>query len=146
MRKSNIINSIFTLLFILITTAVFAQKEENEKLIDKDPVLIEAMKQNNYNKGLVNYNVMKGVFQTAKVQQVKFNVEVETEQNVMIEVFNEEGELIQVLYNDLLKAEKTMPVTIDGINWEKNMSYYIRVTTDDFIENHEVVFSTCDKK
>ena len=63
----------------------------------------------------------------------------------MIEIFNEEGELIQVLYNDLLKAERPMSVTINGNDWEKNMSYYIRVTTDDFIENHEVIFSTCNK-
>ena len=144
MKKSSIINSIFTLIFILITTAVFAQKD-TDKLIDKDPALMEAMKQESYDKGLVNYNVMKGVFQTKKVQQVKFKVEVEREQNVMIEIFNEEGELIQVLYNDLLKAERPMSVTINGNDWEKNMSYYIRVTTDDFIENHEVIFSTCNK-
>lgn len=144
MKKSSIINTLFILIFVLITTTVFAQND-NEKLIDKDPALIEAMKQENYDKGLVNYNVMKSVFQTKKVQQVKFNVEVKRTQNVMIEVFDEEGELIQVIYNDLLKVEKQMPISIDGNDWDKNISYYIRVTTDDFIENHEVIFSTCDK-
>lgn len=144
MRKANHISYIFVIVFMLMTTVTFAQKE-TDKLIDQDPALAEAMKYENHDKGLINYNVMKGVFQTKNVQNVKFKVEVEREQNVMIEVFNEEGELIQVLYNDLLKAEKPMPITVNGNKWEKNSSYYIRVTTDDFIENHEVVFTTCKK-
>jgi DNA polymerase elongation subunit (family B) len=139
MKKTKIINFIFIITFTLIATTIFAQKD-SDKLIDKDPVLQEAMKQNNYNKGVINYNVMKGVFHNTNVQQVKFNVEVQTAQNVMIEVFNEEGELIQVVYNDLLTAENPMPVTVNGDNWDKNKSYYIRVTTNNFIENHEVIF------
>lgn len=144
MKNSSIINFIFIFVFTLFTTTIFAQKNPG-KHIEKDPALKKAMQQQSYDKGLVNYTVMKGVFQTIEVQQVKFKVEVEREQNVMIEVFDEEGELIQVLYNDLLKSEKPMSVTVDGNNWEKNISYYIRVTTEDFIENHEVVFSTSNK-
>lgn len=140
MKNSKIITSIFLLVFISFVSTAFAQKN-TKKLIDKDPALIKAMQEQSDNKGLVNYNVMKDIFQKPQTQQVKFKVQVEQEQNVMIEVFNDEGELIQVIYNDLLKEKQAMPVTIDGENWQKEASYYIRVTTEDFIETHEVVFS-----
>ncbi len=143
MRNSRILTFILIAVCCLSTSAGFAQKNKKD-LIEKDPTLLEAMKHNNTQKGFVSYNVMKNIAQFSEVQQVKFKVEVEEKQNVIVEVFNEEGKMVAVLFNDLLTADDPLSVIIDGNNWKKNKSYYIRVTTDDFIENHEVVFYQLD--
>ena len=143
MRNSIILNFTLIALFSLSSTIGFAQKRKKD-LIEKDPMIIEAMKHNNTQKGFVSYNVMKNIAQFSEAQQVKFKVEVEEKQNVIIEIFNEDGKMVSVLYNDFLNADNPLPVVVDGNNWTKNKSYYIRVTTDDFIENHEIVFSSLD--
>lgn len=134
------VSIIMILFLILSSTTAFAQKTPSEGNIDKDPELVEAMKEKNYDKGLVNYTVMKAVFQKKETQQVSFNVKVDRTQDVMIEVFDEEGTLIQVLYNDNLTANKPVSFIVQGEDWVKQLSYYIRVTTEDHVENHEVVF------
>lgn len=129
---------------MLSTTTIFAQKapqtSDVDPKVDYDQTLVEAMKGKNYEKGLVSYTVMKSIFHKENIQQVNFNVEVDREQKVIIEVFNTDGELIQVLYNDYLEANELAKFTVNGERWEKKLSYYIRVTTEDYIENHEVVF------
>lgn len=143
MRTSIILNFTLIALFSFSATIGFAQKGKKD-IIEKDPMIIEAMKHNNTQKGFVSYNVMKNIAQFSEAQQVKFKVEVEEIQNVIVEVFNDEGKMVSVLYNDLLNADNPLSVVVDDINWTKNKSYYIRVTTDDFIENHEIVFSSFD--
>ena len=141
MRTSTTLSIILIAAFCCSATIGFAQKGK-KNLIEKDPTLTEAMKYNNTSKGFVSYNVMKNIAQFSQAQQVKFKVEVEEKQKVVIEIFNEEGKMVSVLYNDFLNADKPLSVVIDDINWVKNKSYYIRVTTNDFIENHEIVFSS----
>lgn len=131
---------LLTVCLMSFSTIVNAQKTPIKFEVDKSPEIIEAMKQPSFKKGLTSYNAMNAIFQKNNTKQVKFNVKIEVKQQVIVEVFNEEGELIEVVYNDLMSPQKGNAFTINGQKWQKNISYFIRVTTDDFIENHEVVF------
>lgn len=135
--------SMMIILFsLLFSTTILAQKKVRFE-VEKNEGLVEAMKQENLPKGITNYTVMKMVFQKKNSQEVKLTVVVDREQKVIVEIFNEEGRLISVLYNDYLSAENAKNFTADGTKWKKNASHYIRVTTEDYIENHEIVLKKC---
>jgi hypothetical protein len=125
----------FLMLFSVIT---FAQKISPK--IKKKPKLVKAMQSSSEEKGTISYTVISNILQKEETKEVRFNVAVDRAQKVMIEVFNEEGNLIEVLYNDYMLGEKANQFLITAKNWNLEQNHYLRVTTDDYIENHEVVF------
>lgn len=129
------------LVFVMLcSTITFAQKKAPK--IEKDPELIRAMQEGcSEEKGAVSYTVMSNILQKDEAKEVQFNVKVDRIQKVMVEVFSENGDLIEVLYNDYMLGENKRQFLIDGKNWDLQQNYYLRVTTEDYIENHEVAFN-----
>lgn len=129
------------LVFVMLcSTITFAQKTAPK--IEKDPELIRAMQEgSSEEKGAVSYTVMSNILQKDEAKEVLFNVKVDREQKVMVEVFNENGDLIEVVYNDYMLGENKRQFLIDGKHWDFQQNYYLRVTTEDYIENHEVAFN-----
>ena len=74
-----------------------------------------------------------------QLKVINFNVKVETQQDVLIEVFTAEGDLIEVIYNDIMAGSQKYNFNLSGQNWSDNV-HYLRVTTEDYIENHEINF------
>ena len=105
------------------------------------PELIKAMNEGFEEKGVVSYTVMSNILQKDETKQVRFNVGVDREQKVIVEIFNEEGELIEVVYNDFMTAEKKTQFMLNAKNWDVQLNHYLRVTTEDYVENHELVFN-----
>lgn len=126
--------------FMFCSIITFAQKTTPK--IEKDPELIKAMQTgNSEGKGAVSYTVMSNILQKDETKEVRFNVKVDREQKVIVEVFNEMGELVEVLYNDYMTEAQKNQFLIDVKDWDLQQNYYLRVTTEDYIENHEVVFN-----
>ena len=139
-KKNNY--SIITITFaflMLCSTVTFAQKKAPK--IEKDPELIKAMSEGSEEKGVASYTVMSNILQKDETKQVRFNVGVDREQKVIVEIFNEEGELIEVIYNDYMTAEKKTQFMLNAKSWDLQLNHYLRVTTEDYVENHELVFN-----
>jgi hypothetical protein len=83
---------------------------------------------------------MQNIMQNDFAKQVKFEVSVASEQQVIVEIFNENGELIEVIYNDFMLPNEKTKFWLSGKKWDNEITYYLRVTSDDAIENHEIVF------
>jgi hypothetical protein len=139
-KRNNIITTMTILIFLMCCSVItFAQKTSPK--IEKDPELIKAMQSASEEKGAVSYTVMSNILQKDEAKEVRFNVAVDRVQKVMVEVFSEEGDLIEVIYNDYMLSEKKSQFLIKAENWDLQQNYYLRVTTEDYIENHEIVFN-----
>jgi hypothetical protein len=92
-------------------------------------------------KGVISYTVISNILQKEETKEVRFNVEVDKEQKVVVEVFSEEGDLIEVIYNDYMLGEQKSQFLIKAKNWDLQQNHYLRVTTEDYIENHEIAFN-----
>lgn len=126
----------FLMCFSVIT---FAQKAAPK--IEKDPELIKAMQSGSVEKGAVSYTIMSNILQKEETKEVRFNVAVDREQKVIVEVFSQEGDLVEVIYNDYMLGEKKNQFLIKAEKWDLQQNYYLRVTTEDYIENYEVAFN-----
>lgn len=127
------------MVFLILNTGI-AQPVKSP-LIEKDEKVSEAMKKGNIEKGMISYDVMQNVMQNNFAKQVKFEVSVESEQQVIVEIFNENAELIEVIYNDFMLPNEMTKFWLSGKKWDDELTYYLRVTSDDKIENHAIVFS-----
>ena len=59
---------------------------------------------------------------------------------MIVEIFNENGDLIEVIYNDFMLPKEKTKFWLSGKKWNSDLTYYLRVTSEDTIENHEIVF------
>ncbi len=143
MSNNNRISIIIIFTFLIaITTSVFAQKcsAPSKYNIEKSLELIEILTQDFNKKEGISYTVLSNISQKDDAKEVRFNLKLDKEQQVMIEIFNTDGDLIEVVYNDSMKAKDKTQFVLDGHDWTFQESYFLRVTTDDFIEHHEIVF------
>jgi len=138
-RNNTIITmTVFTFL-MLCSVIIFAQKASPK--IEKYPELIKAMEFDSEEKGVISYTVISNILQKEETKEVRFNVEVDKEQKEVVEVFSEEGDLIEVIYNDYMLGEQKSQFLIKAKNWDLQQNHYLRVTTEDYIENHEIAFN-----
>ena len=100
-----------TFTFLMLFSAVtFAQKKAPK--IEKNIELLKAIEEGfDEEKGITSYTVMSNILQKDETKQVRFNVEVDRVQKVLIEIFSEEGELVEVIFNDYVAAEKKIKKT-----------------------------------
>jgi len=126
--------------FFLVLNLGIAQPTTINPLVEKDEKTMKAMKEGGETKGIISYDVMKNIMQNDVVKQIKFDVSVSNEQKVIVEIFNEYGELVEVVYNDFMKPNEETKFWLSGKDWDNEIAYYLRVTTSDSIENHEIVF------
>ncbi|MFT5832739.1 MAG: hypothetical protein ACI97N_000352 [Cognaticolwellia sp.] len=130
-----------TFTFLMLFSAVtFAQKKAPK--IEKNIELLKAIEEGfDEEKGITSYTVMSNILQKDETKQVRFNVEVDRVQKVLIEIFSEEGELVEVIFNDYVAAEKKIQFLLNAKNWDIQLNHYLSVTTEDYIENHELIFN-----
>ena len=129
---------LLTNLLLLTSVLSFGQ---GSPLVDKT-AMDDFKKGENVEKGVVgqiDYTVTTGIHQILASFTVKFDVQVEAEQKVLIEVFNEYGDLTEVVYNDYMPANQLHNFTLNKLKWGLDAeAHYLRVTTDEYIENHEI--------
>lgn len=140
-NQKKIENRIFlTILMVLLILNTGIAQPSSNPLIEKDEKLLEKINKGSQDKGIVSYDVMQNIMQNDAAKQIKFEVSVAAEQKVIVEIFNEEGELIEVIYNDFMLPNEKTKFWLSGKKWNNDITYYLRVTSDDAIENHEIVF------
>ena len=122
---------------VFFCSVLFGQVRPN--LIDEDPKLATIFKTENNDKGTVSYTVMQDVLQKNATKIVTFQIFVPSEQRVLIEIRNEDGDLTEILHNDFVPSNMRVPFTLSGENWN-GQEHFIRVVTEAFVEVHEVAF------
>ncbi len=135
---------LLAVLVLCMSVTAFAQVDKNNQnhpKIEQDDNLKELLKEGNQDKGVqaISYTITKDILQLSQLKVVNFNVKVEREQDVLIEVFSAEGDLIEVIYNDLMPSDQKFNFNLNGQKWSEDV-HYLRVTTEDYIENHEIAF------
>jgi hypothetical protein len=134
------IKTIFNLLILILFTNTITAQKAISPLVEKDNRVLEAMKNGSEDKSIVSYDVMQNIMQNDFAKQIKFEVSVANEQKVIVEIFNENGDLIEVIYNDFMLPKEKTKFWLSGKKWNSDLTYYLRVTSEDTIENHEIVF------
>lgn len=135
------------LLVFFIGFSATAQRETTKDnnpttKVERDDELLRLTATGNEPKGgsaTISYTVMQNILQSKKLEQVDFDVKVDRIQSVLVEVFNEEGELIEVIFNDFMAPNKAYNFKINGSKWTED-THYLRVTTEDYVENHQIGF------
>ena len=144
MRALKIKKRFFLSLLLLIVATATINAQKNSEEVDS------RIDMSSYEAFMQGENAIKG-FAAAKVSSLKkitqnplniraeFNVKVNKSQFVLVELFDQYENLVEIIYSDVLEADKDYSFTVQRSKWDfYGNTHYFKVTTEEKTEKHEI--------
>lgn len=136
---------------LISSTAIFAQdiaegdllafaSIQQDNLYNTNPSNLEKIVKESPEDASGNaFSIISSFDKNAKTKHVDFSVWVSEDQDLLIEVFQEDGRLVGVLHNDIIEGNKLHSFSLDGSKWNSD-THFLRVKSPVRIEHKKLDF------